>query len=80
MMIVSPGFVPMDVVPLYPFPRTGERQQSYLPVPWRELPRCGPMSQALSPRCQPNPEDDGHPWVGIRSASPCLGWRARIAG
>ena len=39
-MLISPGFVPREVVPLHPFPGTAEGT-ALPPSPWPELPRCG---------------------------------------
>ena len=78
MVSIGPGFLLMVVVKLHPFPRTGEGGRATGPC--QNSLGCGPMSQALSSRCQPNAKNVSRSWVAIQSTRPRLGWRARIAG
>lgn len=75
MISISPGFLLKPVVKLQPFLGTGEGGS--ISVPCHNSFGCGPMSQALSPRCQPNTKNVSCSWVAIQSTRPCLGWRAR---
>lgn len=78
MVSISPGFLLMVVVKLHPFPRTGEGGRATGPC--QNSLACGPMSQVLSPRCQPNTKNVSRSWAAIQSTRPRLGWRAHIAG